>query len=474
MPFLAAALTRNPSGLAVDDGEENWTFRELAEEVRVMSSRLRALGVGPGTVVALDGRWDRHHLVALHGIWRAGAVAAPLHERWTGPERDAGLGLLDPDLVLIGEDGPEEGARISLPDGLLALGLGPQRRASLPSISGIEPSTESVPVPSLQREVAVVLTSGTSGSSGKVPVTLGNLLSSARGAQERLELNPDDRWLGSLSLSHIGGLALASRAALVGSSLILRGSFRAEEFLSLMETGSITHASLVPTMLYKALELWGEREVPASLRCLLLGGAPAGTDLIQAALDVGFPLAVTYGLTEASSQVATAPPGLVRQKPGTVGPPLPGVEVLVGDGGELLVRGPTVAPGQAGSDGWLHTGDLARVDGDGHLWITGRISDRVISGGVNVDPREIQLVLEAHPKVDEAVVVGIPDPEWGERVVAAVACKSPTPSLERELDGLVRANLSAAKRPRSLRMLRSLPLNPNGKVDRERVKGLFL
>ncbi len=131
----------------------------------------------------------------------------------------------------------------------------------------------------------------------------------------------------------------------------------------------------------RRLAAWGGEAVPDSLRCLLVGGAPAREELVRAALEAGFPVALTYGLTEASSQVATAPPALVEEKPGTVGAPLPGVTVRVSDSGELLVQGPTVAPGEAKPDGWLHTGDLARVDADGHLWITGRQSDRIISGG---------------------------------------------------------------------------------------------
>jgi len=226
-------------------------------------------------------------------------------------------------------------------------------------------------------------------------------------------------------------------------------------------------------MLHQILEAWGGREVPASLRCLLIGGAPAQENLVRGALEAGFPIALTYGLTEASSQVATAPPALVREKPGTVGAPLPGVRVRVADSGELLVQGPTVAPGQIRSDGWLHTGDLAREDGDGHLWITGRQSDRIISGGVNVDPAEVARAIEAHPQVEEAIVVGVPDLKWGERVVAIVVSHSPGPPFEEELNELARATLSPGKRPRAFRFLDSVPRNPNGKVDREMIRALF-
>jgi O-succinylbenzoic acid--CoA ligase len=170
--------------------------------------------------------------------------------------------------------------------------------------------------------------------------------------------------------------------------------------------------------------------------------------------------------------VATAHPALVRQKPGTVGKPLSGVEVRIDEIGELLVRGPTVAPGQTREDGWLGTGDLAREDGDGDLWIVGRRSDRIISGGVNVDPAEVEQVLESLPGVTAAVVVGVPDPEWGERVVAGVVGQFSGQSLE-ELDRLTRTILSPAKCPRAFQILEAVPLNPHGKVDREAIRDLF-
>ena len=141
--------------------------------------------------------------------------------------------------------------------------------------------------------------------------------------------------------------------------------------------------------------------------------------------------------------------------------------------GEILLRGPTIAVGRIADDGWLHTGDLGEEDDEGHLWITGRLSDRIISGGVNVDPAEVEAVLLSHPGVQEATVVGIPDKKWGERVAAAVVCgSSPTPEIG-DLEGMTQEALSPAKRPRAIRFVDELPRNPNGKVDRNGVRKLF-
>ena len=473
MPFLSLALSINAEGLAVEDGERALTYEELSQEAAEVARRLRTLGVGRGRVVGLVGRLNGDVLAALHGIWKAGGTVAPFNDRWTENEMVRALEILTPHLLLAG-DGPQgflEDPHFSTDRKVFRLGSSAD--SSRPSLFEMEPSLEALPGLPMESDAAHLLSSGTSGRPRVVRITARNLLASARGSQERLDLSPSDRWLGSLSLSHVGGVALVTRASAVGSALVLRGLFKTTTFLALLEAGAITHASLVPTMLHQMLEAWGDRAAPDSLRCLLIGGAPAREDLVQAALDAGFPIALTYGLTEASSQVATAPPALVREKPGTVGDPLPGVRIRVSDSGELLVKGPTVAPGEARAGGWLHTGDLAFQDADGHLWVTGRRSDRIISGGVNVDPAEVAKVLEAHPQVEEAVALGVPDQEWGERVVAFVVSRFPGLPLKEELDELARSTLSPAKRPRSIEFLDSLPRNPNGKVDREKVMDLL-
>jgi O-succinylbenzoic acid--CoA ligase len=260
-----------------------------------------------------------------------------------------------------------------------------------------------------------------------------------------------------------------------------------------------TRISLVPTQLLRVLEHRANREAPDTLRSVLVGGAHAPVALVERALAAGWPVALTYGATEASSQVATAPPELVRRKPGTVGPPLSGVELLVAANGEILVRGPTralayvgeEAPSSDGApilaeggavhddvvkgavladdDGWYHTGDLGRFDEDGDLWITGRRIDRIVSGGVTVDAVEVEEALRAHPTVIDACVVGLADEEWGERIVAWV---EPVVG-EFDVDAVsadLRTRLGAAKLPRAWYVAGGLPRNANGKVDRAAVR----
>lgn len=461
-----------------------------------MARALRGAGLAPGQTVAVKGELDARLVVALHGVWKAGGAVAPLHSSWTPAAEARALEVLRPSILLVGREPGETGSEASA--GGLQMAIAPPEAEGgsvgahappsaapesfslvagagrgLPLLEDLPLDERPLPVLPPDGYAAHLLTSGTAGAPQKVSLTVRNLLASAEAAQQRLNLLPADRWLASLSIAHVGGLALVTRAAHIGSAVVLPGRFRVETFLSLALAGSVTHASLVPTMLHRTVDALGDSRSPLALRCILVGGATAPAPLVERALVRGLPIALTYGLTEATSQVATAPPSLVRQKPGTVGSPLPGVRLRLANGGEILVAGPTVAPGHADEDGWLHTGDLGRTDQEGHLWITGRASDRIISGGVNVDPREVEAVLRTHPALQDAVVVGIPDPVWGERVVAAVVPQSPSETTLDEVAAWSRRFLSAAQLPRGLRFVKRIPLNTNGKPDRQRIRALF-
>jgi O-succinylbenzoic acid--CoA ligase len=334
------------------------------------------------------------------------------------------------------------------------------------SVPGTTPETE-------PRPFALLWTSGTSGDASAVQILSSALEASARASVARLELTQGDRWYASLSLGHVGGLALVHRAAHVGCTLVVRGRFSAEVLGELIDREGLTHASLVPTMLRRLLEVRAGESVPSTLRCLLVGGAAASGALVPNAIEQGYPIALTYGLTEACSQVATAPPDLVGKKPGTVGSPIDGLEMRIRENGEICVRGPTVSPGAADEDGWLWTGDLGRLDGDGHLWISGRISDRIVTGGATVDPRSVEGVLEGLPGVSAAAVAGLPDDLWGETVVALIVLHPGAEADPKELIASARERLSASQVPRRLEFAETLPVNPNGKIDRDAVREAF-
>ena len=436
LDVAAAGLAgRDPDGLALVSPSGSLTRRALDRAVSARAEALASAGAGSGRVLPVVLETDLDGIVTLLAAWRAGAVPAPLNPRLTAPERAVATGALT--------EAPE-GTQV------------------------------------------VLWTSGTSGSPRGVALGRAGLEAHVRAVAERLRLDGTEAWLASLSVAHVGGLALVARAVMTGAVLIVPGRSDADTMHASFAgepdpaVPRVTHASLVPTQLDRLIEGWGDAPPPPSLRCILVGGARAPGDLLDRALERGWPIALTYGMTEMWSQVATAPPALVRSHPGSVGPPLEGVEVAVDPEGEILVRGPTQALGYVGGEGeawtdgegWYRTGDIGLVDERGDLRITGRRSDRIISGGVNVDPSEVEDVLRAHPAVRDAVVLGVPSREWGETVAAVVVPVWGTFELA-EVETFLRDRLSGPKRPRMWKIEATLPRNANGKIDRAAAKALF-
>jgi len=318
-------------------------------------------------------------------------------------------------------------------------------------------------------------------------LTFDNHLSSANASAYRIGIDVNDRWLSCLPLYHVGGLAVVFRSCLYGTAIVLHKRFDVDAFHASLGRDAVTLTSVVPTMLHRLLQSRGA-PWPESLRLVLLGGAAATPELLAAAWDAGLPVAPTYGLTEASSQVATALPGDAQPKPGTVGKPLFGAEVRIvdnegrelpaGEIGEVTVRGPQVMAGyyrneaataQTIRDGWLYTGDLGYTDADGDLFLVQRRSDLIVSGGENVYPAEVEAVLRVHPAVAEACVVGVPDAEWGQRVAAAVQLRPGAALEESALLAFCRERLAGYKVPRQVRFVAELPQTASGKIERRRV-----
>jgi O-succinylbenzoic acid--CoA ligase len=327
-------------------------------------------------------------------------------------------------------------------------------RAGVPFVP-LDPSLDAAPplgeLPPDTR--TVVFTSGTSGRPKPVALTAQNHEASALASAWSLGVAPDDRWLCCLPLWHVGGLAVLHRSAVYGTTAVLHDGFDAARVRDSIESGEATVVSLVATMLRRlvgaGLDRW-----PA-LRAALVGGGPVPRDLVEWAAEAGFPLRPTYGMTETASQVATD------------GRPLPGVELRIAGDGEILVRGPMVAPGAPAADGWLHTRDRGRLDDDGVLHVEGRIDDTIVTGGENVAAAEVEEALLSHPAVADAAVAGRPDPEWGEAVTAFVVAGEAV--SDGELAAHCRERLAPFKVPKAIVRVDELPRNAAGKVLRARL-----
>ncbi len=301
----------------------------------------------------------------------------------------------------------------------------------------------------------VIHTSGTTGEPRAVELTYANHAASAAASAGAVGVEDDDRWLCPLPLHHVAGLNVLIRCAINRTTAVLHERFETERVKATLEAGEVTLASMVPTMLQRLREA-GLRQAPG-LRAIALGGGPIPAGLLRWATEQGIPAVPVYGMTETCSQVVAGSPGRA----------LPGVELRVAGDGEILVRGPMVAQGAADEQGWLHTGDLGRLDERGLLHVDGRRKELIVTGGENVAPLEVEQALLAHPAVADAGVAGLPDPVWGEAITAFVVLRSAVSAGE--LSAWCRERLAAHKVPKSFRVLDRLPRNATGKLLRDRL-----
>jgi len=263
------------------------------------------------------------------------------------------------------------------------------------------------------------------------------------------------------------------RSAIYATTAVVHERFDTELALrALNGPEAVTLVSLVATTLTRLLDAGLER--PAALRCALTGGGPVPAALLARASAAGVPVSLTYGLTEACSQVTTLSPMAPERDPEatpTAGPPLFCTRVRTAADGEIEVAGPTVAPGAAGADGWLRTGDLGRLTAEGGLSVTGRKADTIVSGGENVAPTEIEAVLEAHPAVLEAAAIGRADERWGEAVTALVVARGGAELHCEELRAHCAARLAPYKVPKHLALVEGpLPRTRSGKLLRRELR----
>jgi o-succinylbenzoate---CoA ligase len=379
--WLGRASRSTPTVTAVETPQERVSYGELFSAACAGVEELQARGARRG---------DRVAIALPPGVdfacFLLGAVAVPVDLRLTASERDhvgGGVRVLVEEPLTRGHSRGTLGDKGDKPGGLTVA-----RTHDLDAVC------------------AVIYTSGTTSAPRPVELTYGNFLWSALGSGVALGVDPAERWLcPALPVSHVGGLSILVRSAIYCTTAAIHERFDTQKALMALMEQDITLVSLVSTTLSRLLDA-GLR-MPPRLRYALTGGGPVPGALIERAREAGVPVAPTYGLTEACSQVTTN------------GPPLFCTQVSI-EQQEIVVGGPTVARCALAADGRLHTGDLGYLDEKGHLHVNGRVSDTIVSGGENVSPSEVEGVLESHPSVSEAAVVGRVDDQWGEMVVAVV------------------------------------------------------
>jgi O-succinylbenzoic acid--CoA ligase len=421
--WLQRAACSAPTLTAIQTPDARMAYDELWSAARAGAAELAERGVRPADRVAIALAPGIAFAQALHACMLLGAVAVPVDLRLTAAERER-------------------------------IAVGASTTVEQPLHTDQSHMIGESPVfHDLDAVCAVIHTSGTTSAPRPVELTYGNFLWSALGSAVALGLDPQERWLCALPVSHVGGLSILVRSAIYETTAVVHERFDTDAVLGALERDRITLLSLVSTTLARLLDA-GLHD-PPQLRCALTGGGPVPAALVQRAHEAGVPVTTTYGLTEACSQVTTN------------GPPLFCTQVDIGGDGEILVSGPTVAHGSRSADGRLHTGDLGHIDASGFLQVSGRKADTIVTGGENVAPSEVEAVLEAHPAVLEAAVLGRADPRWGEAVTAIVVLASQVRVEESVLREYCSARLAPFKVPKRVEFSSApLPRTRSGKLLR--------
>jgi malonyl-CoA/methylmalonyl-CoA synthetase len=443
------------------DLDGRWlTGEELEEQTRRTALRLRRAGLEPGQRFVLSGPTSGELVIAYIGALRAGLVVVPVNSAYTEGE-----------VARIVEDAKPSGAAVE--SSRLARWIS----ARDVRVTGLElegPVGEARDLDGAGKDDGALLiyTSGTTGMPKGAPLTHGNLLASASAVNLAWRWEPEDTLLLALPLFHVHGLGVGLNGSLcAGAAVSLLAKFDPEEVAARAEHDASLFFG-VPTMYHRLVQS-GQVERLRSLRLLVSGSAPLAAELAQELAErTGQIPLERYGMTE--TVMLTSNPYDGPRKPGTVGLPLPGVEVRLSNDDEVQVRGPNVIAGyykrpEADAeaytdDGWFRTGDIGEHDEDGYLRLVGRSKELIISGGYNVFPREVEEVLDTHPDVREVAVIGRPSERWGEEVTAVVVAER---DVEAErLREYAAERLAPYKVPKRVEFIDELPRNAMGKLVR--------
>jgi len=404
------------SASAIISERGNVTYNQLAKYISGTCQNIDRSGIQQGETVAVLSGNSPEMVILLLALMQYGAVPIPMNIRLPVSEIQKLLLKLECKILILERDFPEIQDRPDL------------KQLSLKGLVNENTSAQKVqsePIPFDQKS-DIMFTSGSGGESKAAMHHLGNHIFSALGSNTNIKPGVGDRWLISLPLFHVGGLAIVFRCLLAGATMVISTQDRAPG--NNIERYGITHVSLVGTQFYRLINDRTSSFDRLGLKAVLLGGGPISRTLITKAYKEEFPLFVSYGSTEMSSQITTTQKNDRLERLFTAGRVLPFREFKSARDGEIMVRGETLFDGYLRegkldlelSNGWLATGDIGTVDPDGYLSLLGRKDNMFISGGENIHPEEIERILLEIPEVDSAIVVDVPDREYGARPFAFI------------------------------------------------------
>ena len=489
---LAENAVARADDIAVFDTTVGLTYGELDAKVEALAHRLAAHGSTVGARVALIADNSAHHLVTAFAVWRAGGTLVTIYPSSTESELRYALTAAQPSLVIAG-------MRIlrSVVAAVDGLGVTACELTDDGDVRGLTSLVDHGDLAPVEADALALIcyTSGSTANPKAVMHTHGGLLAAAVAYAEVWHLGPHDTTLVALPLAWAFGLVTTSMATLTGGgSVMLLARSNPADTLHSFTDHKVTFFAGVTTMFVKmlqALEADADGPIPTTLRLCISGGEPRNEDAFGRWYALtGCPVHDVYAASECFPVVTYDPVADPKPRPGCAGRVVPGArlrlvdvdghDVEPGTPGEAWTRGPATTSGYWGNpeltaatltaDGWYCTGDLVDIDPDGYVHVLGRLTDLIIRGGANVSPAEVEAVLTRHPDVREATVVGLPDPEYGECVVAAVVLEPGVALDTTSLRQHCAQSLAGYKVPTRFVTVSELPRNAStGKVNRREV-----
>ncbi|MBI2862400.1 MAG: long-chain-fatty-acid--CoA ligase [Chloroflexi bacterium] len=491
-----AAKFPNKVGLVYQD--RRYTYREMRDIANQYANAFIVLGVKPGDRVAYMLLNSDQFAFLLFGLAKAGALQVPINAHLKADEVSYLLENCQASFIVGDSDSLPEAWRAAnqVPQACSVLSLGPTELAGardlLPLVAQAATTPPNIPID--DRDAFLILyTSGTTGKPKGAMLGHRNSLTSSVNRVIVLQLLEDDSSLCCTPLYHSAGLFTGFLTMMVvGGKAVIMRRWDVPEAFRLINKEGITYSLLVPTMLRAFLEAHIASPVPLpTLSKILYGADRCPVALLRQCLEHFSSIAFYngYGLTEAGPSVSTLMPKYQATKMGSAGWALPlvhfrvvnehGNDVQPREVGEIIVKDDSVMIGYYNNpeatravlhDGWLYTGDLGTFDEDGFLWVVDRRKDMIISGGVNIYPREIEEVLFRHPAIEDVAVIGVPDEQWGESVKAFVVKGDGSSLTAEEVIEYCRDHLASFKKPRLVEFIPELPKTANGKVIKEKLR----
>lgn len=482
------------------------TYAELDDRAARLATVLADGGVRDGDRVAYVGLNSATFVVTMLAAFRLGAIYVPVNFRLAGPELEVVLDRSGA-VVVVAEEGHRALVdqvrdataleRFLLVDDDPAVPVGdpadgweawsPLLAAALPMVTVVDRGFDD--------PAALLFTSGTTGLPKGVILTHGNIWWNSVNVDSRLDARRGDVTYAGAPLFHIGALnSFALRMIVRGGTVAIARAFDPQRFLDDIVEHRVNTMFVVPAMLSAVARLPGVFDIDfSSVRAIVVAGAPVPPAMIREFADHGVLLQQAWGLTETAPFATHLPGEHTLSKTGSAGIPMPYTDVRVvdtdtgepapvGSAGEIIVRGPNVTPGYWNNpeataaafdaDGWFHSGDIGYLDEDGFLFIVDRLKDMIILGGENVYPAEVERVLAAMPGVADVAIVGTPDPEWGETVVAVLSLENGATVTLDDVREYAASGLARYKLPRRLEVVTAVPRNASGKLDKVSIRGM--